>query len=117
LNLDHRVHFHDKWVVYAGLVSWYLLAGRAVAGGVALRRRRDMPIYPLVAVASIVLISAALTFGQTRYRAPAEPVVVLLAAVAADAWLRRRAARRASGHESDSAPAPSPAPDTVPSPP
>jgi hypothetical protein len=116
LNLDHRVHLHDKWVVYAGLVSWYLLAGLAVAGGVALRRRRDMPIYPLVAVASIVLISAALTFGQTRYRAPAEPVVVLLTAVAANAWLRRRVARHARGHETDSEAAPSPAPETVPSP-
>jgi 4-amino-4-deoxy-L-arabinose transferase-like glycosyltransferase len=99
LDLDHRVHRHEQWVVYAGLVSWYLLAGMAVAGGVVLRRRRDVPIYPLVAVASIVLIAAAFTFAQTRYRAPAEPVVVLLAAVAADAWLRRRAARRASGDE------------------
>jgi len=110
LDLDHRVHRHEQWVVYAGLVSWYLLAGMAVAGGVVLRRRRDVPIYPLVAVASIVLLAAAFTFAQTRYRAPAEPVVVLLAAVAADAWLRRRAARRASGHESDSEPAPTPAP-------
>jgi Dolichyl-phosphate-mannose-protein mannosyltransferase len=115
LDLDHRVHTHEQWVVYAGLVSWYLLAGMAVAGGVALRRR-EIPIYPLIAVAAIVLIAAALMFAQTRYRAPAEPVVVLLAAVAADAWLRRRDARHASHHESDSEEGGSRASDPVPVP-
>lgn len=116
LDLDHRVHRHEQWVVYAGLVSWYLLAGTAVAGGVVLRRRRDVPIYPLIAVASIVLIAAAFTFAQTRYRAPAEPVVVLLAAVAGDAWLRRRAARRPTSHEGDAEAARAPEPGTVLSP-
>jgi 4-amino-4-deoxy-L-arabinose transferase-like glycosyltransferase len=115
LDIDDRVHLHDKWVVYAGLVSWYLLAGMAVAGGVVLRRR-EIPIYPLIAVVAIVLIAAALTFAQTRYRAPAEPVVVLLAAVAADAWLRRRDARHASDHESDSELGGSPASEPVPVP-
>jgi 4-amino-4-deoxy-L-arabinose transferase-like glycosyltransferase len=116
LDLDHRVHRQDKSVVQAGLASWYLLAGMAVAGGVALRRRRDVPIWPLIAVPAIVVIAVALTFGQTRYRAPAEPVVVLLAAVAADAWLRRRAARRPTGHERDAEAARAPEPGTVSSP-
>jgi hypothetical protein len=116
LDLDHRVHRHEKSVVQAGLASWYLLAGMAVAGGVALRRRRDVPIWPLIAVPAIVVIAVALTFRQTRYRAPPEPVVVLLAAVAADAWLRRRAARRPTGHEGDAEAARAPEPGTVPSP-
>jgi hypothetical protein len=78
--------------------------------------RRDVPIWPLIAVPAIVVIAVALTFGQTRYRAPAEPVVVLLAAVAADAWLRRRAARRPTGHERDAEAARAPEPGTVSSP-
>ncbi|MGH9081195.1 MAG: hypothetical protein ACRDYE_14185, partial [Acidimicrobiales bacterium] len=55
----------------------------AICGGVLLfrRSRRDLTIViaPIVATA----LSAAVTFGSTRYRALAEPSIAVLAAVGA----------------------------------
>jgi hypothetical protein len=72
-----------------GLFVYWPLAAAAVAGGVVLRRRR-MPLFPLMAFVLTVTVAVALTFGQTRYRAPAEVTIVLLAAAAVDAVLPRR---------------------------
>jgi hypothetical protein len=40
-------------------------------------------------MAVIVTVTAAITFGTTRYRAPLEAALVVLTAVALDAGLRR----------------------------
>jgi 4-amino-4-deoxy-L-arabinose transferase-like glycosyltransferase len=72
-----------------GLFSYWPLSAAAVAGGVILRRRR-VPLLPLLAFVVNVAVAVALTFGQTRYRAPAEVTIVVLAAVAVDAMLPRR---------------------------
>jgi 4-amino-4-deoxy-L-arabinose transferase-like glycosyltransferase len=76
----------------AGIVAYYLLLPAAVGGGVVLARRR-VPLSPLLAMPFIVTVTAAGTFGITRYRAPADAVLVVLAAVGID-WLvgRRRPA-------------------------
>jgi 4-amino-4-deoxy-L-arabinose transferase-like glycosyltransferase len=88
---DTKLHGQEPGVVVGGLVAWYVLAPLAVAGAVILRRRGVL-VYPLVAVVALVFAAVAVTFAQTRYRAPAEPAVVLLAAVAIEAaWARRRA--------------------------
>jgi 4-amino-4-deoxy-L-arabinose transferase-like glycosyltransferase len=76
-------------VTRLGLFVYWPLAAAAVAGGVVLRRRR-VPLFPLLAFVLTVTIAVALTFGQTRYRAPAEVPIVLLAAAAVDAALPRR---------------------------
>jgi hypothetical protein len=81
-----------------GLLAYWPLAAAAVAGGVVLRRRR-VPLFPLVAFVLTVAVAVALTFGQTRYRAPAEVTIVLLAAVEVDAMLPRR--RRGAAGLSD----------------
>ncbi len=52
----------------------------AVGGLVVLYRRR-ITIIPLLAVAAIATFAAAITFGVTRYRAPAEVAIVAAAAV------------------------------------
>ena len=58
----------------------------AIFGLVMLRRRR-IPILPLVAIAVIATFAAAITFGVTRYRAPAEVALVVAAAIGiAAAW-------------------------------
>ena len=44
-------------------------------------RRRRIPIFPLIAIALIATFAAAITFGVTRYRAPAEVALVLAAAI------------------------------------
>jgi hypothetical protein len=72
---------------------YYALLPAAIFGAVVLRRRR-VTLLPLVALCVTVSIGAALTYGFTRFRAAAEVAIVLLAAVAVDAVLRRRARLR-----------------------
>jgi 4-amino-4-deoxy-L-arabinose transferase-like glycosyltransferase len=103
IDYDDLIHGQERWVVYAGLVSWYIVAGLAIAGAVMLRRRREVPAFPLLVVPAITLLAVAAIFAQTRYRAPAEPAVVILAAVAIDAMSRRR--RAESPAEADEHPA------------
>jgi 4-amino-4-deoxy-L-arabinose transferase-like glycosyltransferase len=71
-----------------GLGAFYVLAAAAIFGAVILRRRR-VPILPLVALVGMVGVATVITFGQTRYRAPAEVAIVVLATVAFDAALTR----------------------------
>jgi 4-amino-4-deoxy-L-arabinose transferase-like glycosyltransferase len=77
-----------------GLYAYWPLAVAAIAGAVVLRRRR-VPLTPMLATVGTVVIAVSSTIGQTRYRALAEPVLVLLAAVALDALARRRPRWRA----------------------
>jgi 4-amino-4-deoxy-L-arabinose transferase-like glycosyltransferase len=72
----------ERWVTALGLVAYYPLALLALAGAWILARRRQGLLWPLVVPAIAVTIGVALTYGQTRFRAAAEPSIVLLAAVA-----------------------------------
>jgi len=74
---------------WAVLVGYYLMLPFAIGGLVVMRRRR-VPIFPMLAIALSVTITVALSFGITRYRAPVDAVLPVLAAVALDALWRRR---------------------------
>jgi hypothetical protein len=87
MDLD-RSRGTDAWVIRAGYATYYLLAAAAVAGVVVLRRRR-VAVFPLLAFVATVAFTVAIAFGQTRYRAPAEVSIVVLAAVGLDAAWRR----------------------------
>jgi hypothetical protein len=66
----------------------------AIVGIVAMRRRK-LTLVPIAALAIIVTLAAATTFGITRYRAPFEVALVLLAAIGIDAvWSAWRSRRR-----------------------
>jgi 4-amino-4-deoxy-L-arabinose transferase-like glycosyltransferase len=71
-----------------GLASYYVIAAGAIAGAIVLRRR-GLPSFPLVAGVINVAVTVVLFYGSTRFRAPAEPSLVLLAAVGADALVSR----------------------------
>jgi hypothetical protein len=60
----------------------------AIAGGVIVRRRKRVHLFPLLVPAVIVLFAVALSWGSNRYRASAEGALVVLAAVAIDAGAR-----------------------------
>ena len=78
-----------SWI---GLFAYYALWPFAIYGLVLMRRRR-IPILPLVAIAVIATFAAAITFGVTRYRAPAEVALVVAAAIGiATVWSNRRRA-------------------------
>ena len=77
-------------VSWAGFVSFWVLVPGAVVGAVVLRRRR-VPLTPLVSQFVIVTVTAAAIYGLVRFRVPAEVSLVVLAAVAVDAWWSTRA--------------------------
>lgn len=63
-----------------GLGMYYGLAALSVVGVVALRRRGE-PSFPLTVWLVNVGITVVVFYGMTRFRAPAEPFLVLLGAV------------------------------------
>jgi 4-amino-4-deoxy-L-arabinose transferase-like glycosyltransferase len=72
-----------------GVLAFFVLAPLAVAGFVFMRRRGEVT-WILVAPFIIVAVTALATYGNLRFREPAEISVVALAAVALDELLRRR---------------------------
>jgi hypothetical protein len=76
----------------SGLVLYWILVPLAVVGAVVLHRRH-VSLVPLLGVVAVVLVTTALTLGESRYRAAAEVPLVLLAAVAIDVGWSRWAAR------------------------
>ncbi len=87
----------EAWATRSALFSFYPVALLAVVGGIRLRRDRRTLLALLVPIA-VVTIGAAVTYGQARYRAAAEPSLVLLAAVAL-AWIAGRRARAGGSEE------------------
>jgi hypothetical protein len=76
------------WASRLGIAAYAALAPLGVLGAIVLRRART-PLSPLVAMPLIVTVTAAATFGITRYRTPGDAALVVLAAVGAD-WLAQR---------------------------
>jgi hypothetical protein len=76
-----------------GVLMFFALVPLAVAGTLVLRRRR-VPVWILLTPFIVVSFTALLTYGNQRFREPAELSLVVLAAVAIDALMRgRRSAR------------------------
>jgi len=88
-------------VASAGMATWWLVATLAVVGIVGLRRA-GIPTVPATLPVVVMLVGVVTAFASTRYRASAEPAVVVLAAAgwvvvfdSAMARLRARPARPA----------------------
>ena len=86
-------------VAKAGLVMYAALMLLGI-GGLVVLRRRGVPIWPLLVLALLVSISAALTFGFSRYRLAAEIPLCVVAGVGIDALARRLTARTATAPRS-----------------
>ena len=95
-NLDQDIAIEDRGALPSrvGLAVYYSLLPFAVVGLISLRRRSEM-LWPHLAVALTVSFTAATTFGLTRYRIPADLVVIIVGVVGIDATVRTLA-RRAS---------------------
>jgi hypothetical protein len=72
----------------AAMAMYYPLAVTAGGGLVVLRRRRQ-PLSPYLAIAAMTTLTAAVSFGITRYRVGADVALTVLAGVAIDAVLAR----------------------------
>jgi Dolichyl-phosphate-mannose-protein mannosyltransferase len=86
-NLDVLPGGRDRFVAVAGWLTWYPLAALG-AGGIAALRRRHVPVYPLLGPFAVTLLTVTVTFAATRYRAPADGALCVLAAVGLVAGVR-----------------------------
>jgi 4-amino-4-deoxy-L-arabinose transferase-like glycosyltransferase len=93
LQLDEHIEGRERWTAFAALLSFYVVAALAITGAVILRRRR-VKVFPLIVPGAIVLFAVAVALGSNRYRASAEPVLAVLAAVAINAGLSAYQRRR-----------------------
>ena len=94
--LDWSVEGRGRVPSWIGLFAYYALWPFAI-GGLVLMRRRKIPIFPLITIAVVSTFAAAITFGVTRYRAPAEVALVLAASIGAAAlWTHWRSRREQS---------------------
>ncbi len=85
----------EEWVTRLGLVVYYPTLLFAIAGAVALwrRRRARAALWVLLVPPIIVTVNTIATYGITRFRAGAEPALALLAAVGIVALAGRLRAR------------------------
>jgi 4-amino-4-deoxy-L-arabinose transferase-like glycosyltransferase len=94
IDLDVFVEGRERPLAITGLIVGYATGIAAIAGAVVLRRRRGPPVFPLVVLPAVVLVTVALTYATDRFRASAETALAVLAAVALDAiWQRVRTRR------------------------
>ena len=80
VRLNYQVEGRGELASWAGLLIYYVQIPFAVAGLVVLVRRR-IPVSPLLGLAAVITITAAITFGVTRYRVPVDVMIAILAAV------------------------------------
>jgi 4-amino-4-deoxy-L-arabinose transferase-like glycosyltransferase len=87
MQLDSFRGTPESYIRVGFIVSWVLEIAAII--GVFVLRRRDIAVYPLLAFVATVVIGVALTYGQTRFRAPAEVSLAILAAAAIESGVRR----------------------------
>lgn len=91
VQLD-MVEGRPRRIAQSGVTLWWLVLILAGLGVAALRRAR-IPTWPAVAPVVVVVVSVLTAFASTRYRASAEPAMVVLAAAGMvallDRWLRQ----------------------------
>ncbi len=95
-----------------GMVTLWAVEVASAAGVVVLVRRRQA-VLPLVAVPIALSLATVIVYGTTRFRAAAEPALVLLAAVAITAAAQALHRRARPGHVVPAYPASSPASPTL----
>jgi 4-amino-4-deoxy-L-arabinose transferase-like glycosyltransferase len=94
VELDSSVEARPHAWVIVGFGMYYAMVLLVPWGAWSLKRR-GIPLFPLAAAAIDVVIVALVTYGDTRFRATLDPVIVILASVTiVDAFRRRPFARR-----------------------
>lgn len=89
VELDAVLERRGLWPSRLALGAFYVLFAAAVFGLIELRRRR-IPISPMVGVFVAMTLTIALSLGITRYRAPVDALLPVLAAIGVEGWWARR---------------------------
>lgn len=92
IRLDEVPDGRKRPIAVGAWLGYFALLPFAVAGAVHLGRRSRSELAVLLSPLVGALAAVALTFGNTRYRAIAEPTIAILAAIGlavAAAWIRR----------------------------
>lgn len=94
VDLDATFERRGLWPSRGALAMYYVLVVVAIYGLVVMRRRK-LPISPIIGLVIALTVTSAISLGITRYRAPADAVLPVLAAVGIESWLahRRRLSR------------------------
>jgi 4-amino-4-deoxy-L-arabinose transferase-like glycosyltransferase len=79
--------------LWAGWLTHLVIIAAAGVGAVTLRRRRR-PLWVLLVPVGVVVVTAALAYGNQRFRALAEPSLLVLAGTGVAALMAGRSARR-----------------------
>lgn len=99
MDLDLIIEGRERTVSRASLAAYYFLLPFSFVGAIVLWRRQRSLLVAAMAVPIVITAAALLTYANTRFRAPAEFVVVLLAAVGAvHVWDRSRTAACTADH-------------------
>lgn len=88
-RLEATIGDRDLGAHRAGVAAHLLLITPLAIGGALLLRRRREPLRLLLAPVAMVVIVSVLGYGTTRFRAPADVVLVVLAAAAVGALVDR----------------------------
>lgn len=80
IHFDSFIEGRPELWSFVGLGMFYGFAAGSVVGAVLLRRR-GVPVFPMIAVGIDVIVAVLLTYGQTRFRASLEPMLVILTSV------------------------------------
>ena len=84
-------------VALAGLWAYWACLPLALVGGLSLWRRNRAALAILLAPSLVVVVTAIYAYGAVRFRAIAEPSLVVLAAIGiVTLWERRRTFRRSA---------------------
>ena len=76
-SLNGLLEGRGGWQSRLATIEYYPLLALSLVGLVLLRRRR-VPILPFLAIAATITITAATSFGITRYRAPVDAMLPVL---------------------------------------
>ena len=95
VDLDVFFERRGRWPSWFGTGMYYALVAPSIYALVVMRRRR-VPISPMIAIAVMVTVTAAISIGITRYRVAADVALPVLGGVGVDALWRRFIETRAN---------------------
>jgi hypothetical protein len=88
IAIDSRIEGRGDTAAHLAMYSFYGLAALSVVGGVAIRRSRRVPVFPLLIPPVVVLVTVLVIYASTRFRSSAEVSLCLLAAAGVDGLIR-----------------------------